>query len=50
MLGLPPAISIKGRDGKLHDNVPMWTFWSLQEGTLGVDPSCNAPTTATCPR
>jgi glycine/D-amino acid oxidase-like deaminating enzyme len=38
MLELPKAISIKGRDGKLHDDVPMWTFWSLQEGTLGVDP------------
>ena len=38
MLELPAAISIKGRDGKLHDDVPMWTFWSLQEGTLGVDP------------
>ena len=38
MLGLPPAITIKGRDGQLHQNVPMWTFWSLQEGTLGVDP------------
>jgi glycine/D-amino acid oxidase-like deaminating enzyme len=39
MLDLPPAISIKGLDGKVHDNVPMWTFWSLQEGTLGVDPT-----------
>ena len=38
MLELPKGISIKGRDGKVHDNVPMWTFWSLQEGTLGVDP------------
>jgi glycine/D-amino acid oxidase-like deaminating enzyme len=38
MLQLPGAISIKGRDGTLHDNVQMWTFWSLQEGTLGVDP------------
>jgi glycine/D-amino acid oxidase-like deaminating enzyme len=38
MLALPGAISIRGRDGKLHNNVPMWTFWSLQEGTLGVDP------------
>ncbi|MBV8910276.1 MAG: FAD-binding oxidoreductase, partial [Gammaproteobacteria bacterium] len=38
MLELPPAIAIKGRDGKVHENVPMWTFWSLQEGTLGVDP------------
>jgi methylglutamate dehydrogenase subunit A len=38
MLELPAAITLKGRDGKVHDNVPMWTFWSLQEGTLGVDP------------
>lgn len=39
LLELPVAISIKGRDGELHHNVPMWTFWSLQEGTLGVDPT-----------
>ena len=38
MLELPAAIGIKGRDGKMHADVPMWTFWSLQEGTLGVDP------------
>jgi glycine/D-amino acid oxidase-like deaminating enzyme len=38
MLELPAAISIKGRDGQVHDNVPMWVYWSLQEGTLGVDP------------
>jgi glycine/D-amino acid oxidase-like deaminating enzyme len=38
MLGLPKEISIKGRDGKQHDGVPMWTFWCLEEGTLGVDP------------
>ncbi|MEX0809337.1 MAG: FAD-binding oxidoreductase [Dongiaceae bacterium] len=38
MLDLPADITVKGRDGKVHDGVPMWTFWSLQEGTLGVDP------------
>lgn len=38
MLDLPRAVTIKGRDGELHEGVPMWTFWSLQEGTLGVDP------------
>jgi glycine/D-amino acid oxidase-like deaminating enzyme len=38
LLGLPEAITVKGRDGKVHEGVPMWTFWSLQEGTLGVDP------------
>jgi glycine/D-amino acid oxidase-like deaminating enzyme len=38
MLELPKGITIKGRDGKTHDGVPMWTFWCLEEGTLGVDP------------
>jgi hypothetical protein len=38
MLDLPKAISIKGRDGTMHHDIPMWTFWCLQEGTLGVDP------------
>src|SRR5262249_36727527 len=38
MLELPAAITVKGRDDKLHEDVAMWTFWSLQEGTLGVDP------------
>lgn len=39
MLELPKAIEIKGRDGKVHQDVPMWVYWSLQEGTLGVDPT-----------
>ena len=38
MLELPRAVSIKGSDGTMHPDVPMWVFWSLQEGTLGVDP------------
>ena len=38
MLDLPKTVSIKGRDGKMHDGINMWTFWCLQEGTLGVDP------------
>jgi len=38
MLALPPTISIKGKDGRVHHDVPMWIYWSLQEGTLGVDP------------
>jgi len=28
----------KGRDGKVHDDVGMWIYWCLEEGTLGVDP------------
>jgi len=38
MLDLPKAVRIKGRDGVMHDNVPMWHYMALQEGTLGVDP------------
>jgi glycine/D-amino acid oxidase-like deaminating enzyme len=38
MLDLPKSISIKGRDGKTYPDIPMWTYWCLQEGTLGVDP------------
>jgi len=39
MLDLPATITIKGTDGVLNENVGMWIFWSLQEGTLGVDPN-----------
>jgi len=39
MLGLPKQISVKGRDGKIHDHVRMWRYMALQEGTLGVDPN-----------
>jgi glycine/D-amino acid oxidase-like deaminating enzyme len=38
LLELPRAISVKGRDGKVHDDVRMWHYMALQEGTLGVDP------------
>jgi methylglutamate dehydrogenase subunit A len=38
MLELSKRISVKGRDGKVHDDVRMWRYMALQEGTLGVDP------------
>jgi len=38
MLELPKAISVKGRDGTVHEGVRMWRYMALQEGTLGVDP------------
>ena len=38
MLELPKTVSIKGADGVMHDGIAMWTYWSLQEGTLGVAP------------
>jgi glycine/D-amino acid oxidase-like deaminating enzyme len=40
MLNMPKTISIKNPDsGEFTENIPMWTYWSLQEGTLGVDPN-----------
>ena len=39
MLDLPKAIRVQGRDGTVHDGVPMWHYMALQEGTLGVDPN-----------
>ena len=40
MLDLPEKITVRNAaDDSLHENVPMWVYWSLQEGTLGVDPS-----------
>jgi len=38
LLELPKTVSIKGQDGTLHENIPMWRYWALEEGTLGVDP------------
>jgi len=38
LLDLPGTVTIKGSDGRVHEGVPMWTYWSLQEGTLGVNP------------
>jgi len=39
MLELPKTVSIRGKDGAMHDDIPMWVYWSLQEGTLGLDPA-----------
>lgn len=39
MLDLPEQVTITNpADATQTTNVPMWTYWSLQEGTLGVDP------------
>ena len=39
MLGLPKAIDVTASDVTVHSDIPMWVFWSLQEGTLGVNPT-----------
>ncbi|MEE9301586.1 MAG: FAD-binding oxidoreductase [Alphaproteobacteria bacterium] len=38
MLELPKTISVKGPDGRTRNGIDMWTFWCLEEGTLGVEP------------
>ena len=38
LLDLPSTTPVLGRDGIVYDR-PTWTYWCLQEGTLGVDPS-----------
>jgi glycine/D-amino acid oxidase-like deaminating enzyme len=38
MLDLPALISVTGRDGTVHRDRPMWTYWALQEGTVAMDP------------
>jgi glycine/D-amino acid oxidase-like deaminating enzyme len=38
LLDLPKRITVKDLNGKVHPDVPMWKFWCLEEGTLGVDP------------
>ncbi len=39
MLELPLAIDIRTPDGDLVRDRPMWTYWRLQEGEIGVDPA-----------
>ncbi len=38
LLDLPKRITVKDLNGRVHIDVPMWKFWCLEEGTLGVDP------------
>ncbi|HYT52969.1 MAG TPA: FAD-binding oxidoreductase [Gaiellaceae bacterium] len=38
MLGLPPTIDVRTPGGDVVRDQPMWTYWNLQEGEIGVDP------------
>ncbi|HEX7246646.1 MAG TPA: FAD-binding oxidoreductase [Actinomycetota bacterium] len=38
MLDLPTTTLVRGPDGTDHE-WPTWTYWCLQEGTLGVEPT-----------
>jgi len=40
MLSLPKTINIKNPEtGEMTNDIDMWIYWSLQEGTLGIDPN-----------
>ncbi len=39
LLGLPRRLDIRSPDGSVARDREMWTYWYLQEGEIGVDPS-----------
>ena len=39
MLGLPDRLDVRRPDGTVRGNLPMWTYWYLQEGELEIDPA-----------
>ena len=38
LLELPKTVDILGKDQQMHRDVPMWRYWALEEGVLGVEP------------
>ncbi len=38
MLGMPDTIDVRTPSGEVVPNRPMWTYWNLQEGEVGIDP------------
>jgi methylglutamate dehydrogenase subunit A len=38
-LGLPDRIDVRSPGGEVATDVPMWTYWYLQEGEIDVDPA-----------
>ncbi len=39
MLGLPDHLDVRQPDGTVNENLPMWTYWYLQEGEVEIDPA-----------
>jgi glycine/D-amino acid oxidase-like deaminating enzyme len=39
MLGLPDRLDVHHPDGTVQSDVPMWTYWYLQEGEIDFPPS-----------
>ena len=38
MLGMPNTIDVRTPSGEVVPDRPMWTYWNLQEGEVGIDP------------
>ncbi len=38
LLGMPETIDIRTPSGDVVPDRPMWTYWNLQEGEVGIDP------------
>ncbi len=39
MLDLPDRLDVRQPDGSVAEDLPMWTYWYLQEGEVAVDPA-----------
>jgi methylglutamate dehydrogenase subunit A len=39
MLELPDRIDVRQPDGEVKADLPMWTYWYLQEGEVEIDPA-----------
>jgi glycine/D-amino acid oxidase-like deaminating enzyme len=39
LLGLPASLDVHAPDGSVRRDVPMWTYWYLQEGEVAIDPA-----------
>ena len=39
LLGLPDRLDVHRPDGGVERDVPMWTYWYLQEGEVALEPS-----------
>jgi methylglutamate dehydrogenase subunit A len=38
LLGMPDTIDVHTPSGEVARDRPMWTYWNLQEGEVGIDP------------
>ncbi len=50
MLGLPDTIDVHTPSGDVARDQPMWTYWNLQEGEVGIDPMLFATADGGAPR